>query len=59
MRIMQIKSISITPAQAQTKVDLISTLELCGTDEERKSTSFLAKGVVESFLFTFLRKKSK
>jgi hypothetical protein len=36
-----------------------STSELCGTEEESKSNPFVAKGVVESFLFTFLRKKSK
>ena len=35
---------------------LFSTLELCGTDEESKSTSFLAKGVVESFWVLFSEK---
>ena len=34
-----------------------STSELCGTDEEGKSNPFVAKGVVESFLFTRMFEK--
>jgi hypothetical protein len=52
----KLKLLLANPIEAPDKVHLISTLELCGTGELSKSTSFLAKGVVESFLFIFLRK---
>jgi len=50
---------SIQP-QHRLEFTLFSTSELCGTDGGNKSTSFLAKGVVESLfnLFIFFQRLS-
>ena len=47
----------------QAKVETLRLLHFrlgyCGSDEEVKALTLIAVGAAESFLFTFLRKKSK
>ncbi|WP_442795453.1 hypothetical protein [Pelobium manganitolerans] len=47
------------PAEALTLNVLKFALGICGSDEEVKALPLKANGAGESFLFTFLRKKSK
>ena len=46
-------------AKVETLRLLYFRLGYCGSDEEVKAPTLLAIGAEESFLFTFLRKKSK